>query len=537
MDSLRFGLALLGLLMATLATSAPAPENLRLMTWNIWHGGRENDRFRGPRQVMDVIRQSQADVVMMQETYGSGELIARGLDFHFQPRGTNVSLHSRYPIEEDLSVGEPFNCVGALVRLPSGRRVAVYSLWLPYGEDIWIPATRRASSLEAMLAACQPSAEVLERLLDQIHQRLAGPQYADVPVVIGGDFNSMSHLDYTEVAREYYGRPVRWATSQLMTGQGYRDAFRELHPQISRAQDRTWSPRFPEQEQDRIDFIYFRGVGVEPVRAERIDTSAGLFPSDHAAVLAELRLGAPVLPREVSLRAATYNIRHGAGMDDRLDLDRTVRALRALKADIIGLQEIDDRVGRSERVNQMAELGRQLGMHPAFGSFMEYDGGQYGMGILSRYPLVDVDAIRLPDGNEPRVALQALVRLPSGETLRVVNVHFDWVDDDGFRWAQAQRVHQAVTEGDGPTLLLGDFNDGPESRTLGLFRGSLQEVAKPAGQRFTWPADRPTQEIDYLFVGPPARWQVGTARVVNERAASDHRPVVADLKLRPSPQG
>ncbi|MFN3961591.1 MAG: endonuclease/exonuclease/phosphatase family protein, partial [Fimbriimonadaceae bacterium] len=192
MDSLRFGLALLGLLMATLATSAPAPENLRLMTWNIWHGGRENDRFRGPRQVMDVIRQSQADVVMMQETYGSGELIARGLDFHFQPRGTNVSLHSRYPIEEDLSVGEPFNCVGALVCLPSGRRVAVYSLWLPYGEDIWIPATRRASSLEAMLAACQPSAEVLERLLDQIHQRLAGPQYADVPVVIGGDFNSMS---------------------------------------------------------------------------------------------------------------------------------------------------------------------------------------------------------------------------------------------------------------------------------------------------------------------------------------------------------
>jgi endonuclease/exonuclease/phosphatase family metal-dependent hydrolase len=93
-----------------------------------------------------------------------------------------------------------------------------------------------------------------------------------------------------------------------------------------------------------------------------------------------------------------------------------------------------------------------------------------------------------------------------------------------------------VTSGDTPTLLLGDFNDGPESRTLGLFRGSLQEVAKPAGQRFTWPADRPEKEIDFLYVGPPARWQESRARVGNERMASDHRPVVADLKLRASTQ-
>jgi len=515
-----------------LSPAEPAPENLRLMTWNIWHGGRENDRFRGPRQVIDVIRRSRADVVMMQETYGSGELIARGLDFHFQPRGTNVSLHSRYPIEEDLSVFEPFKCVGALVRLPSGRRVAVYSIWLPYGEDIWIPATRAASSLEQLLAACDPSAQDIAKMLDLIHQRLAGPQYEGVPIIIGGDFNSMSHLDYTEVAREHYKLPVPWPTSRHMTTQGYRDAFRELHPNIDRGQDRTWSPRFPEQEQERIDFIYFRGVGVEPVRAERIDTSPGLFPSDHAAVLAELRLGVPAPPREVRLRAASYNIRHGVGMDNVLNLNRTVNALRSLNADIIGLQEIDDRTGRNGGVNQMAELGRQLGMHPAFGAFMAYDGGYYGMGILSRYPLVDVEPIRLADGNEPRIALKVLVRLPSGEVMRVVNVHYDWVEDDGFRWAQAQRVHQEVTTSDTPTLLLGDFNDEPGSRTIDLFRGRLREVAKPAGQRFTWPADRPEKEIDFLFVGPPARWQESKARVGSERVASDHRPVVADLKLR-----
>ena len=87
------------------------------MTWNIWHGGREDGDKVGPQRVVEIIKQSKADVIAMQETYGSGEWISEQLGFHFHPRGTNVSIFSRYPVLEDVSVFEEFKCVGAILGL------------------------------------------------------------------------------------------------------------------------------------------------------------------------------------------------------------------------------------------------------------------------------------------------------------------------------------------------------------------------------------------------------------------------------------
>jgi hypothetical protein len=170
------------------------------MTWNIWHGGREDGEVVGPKRVIEVIRDSGADLVAMQETYGSGELISSALGFHFHPRGTNVSIHSRYPIVEDLSVFEEFQCVGALIELPgTGARVAFYSIWLPYDAEIWEAGTRDTSRPETMVAACNASARSLEAIHDGIRERLADTKYDGVPIIVAGDFNSMSHLDYGEV--------------------------------------------------------------------------------------------------------------------------------------------------------------------------------------------------------------------------------------------------------------------------------------------------------------------------------------------------
>ena len=93
---------------------ADEPQRISVMTWNIWHGGREDGETAGPQRVVDVIRDSGADIVAMQETYGSGEWISEQLGFHFHPCGTNVSILSRYPVVEDLSVFEAFKCVGGV---------------------------------------------------------------------------------------------------------------------------------------------------------------------------------------------------------------------------------------------------------------------------------------------------------------------------------------------------------------------------------------------------------------------------------------
>ena len=512
-------------------TNAETVE-FKVMAWNIWRGGREDGRLAGPRRVIDVIRSSGADIVAMQETYGSGELISKALGFHFHPRGTNVSIHSRFPIIEDISVFQEFKCVGALLQLPNGSKVAVYSIWLPYDGEIWAPGTRDVSDVPAMLKACASSATDLAKMKSEIDKRLSGEKYKGIPVIIAGDFNSMSHLDYTEAAKDHYKAVVDWPTSHVLLQQGYRDSYRDHNPVIDRKKDRTWTPRFPEQEEDRIDFIYHKGPGLTSTGSKHIDSHPILFPSDHSAVVSSFALTRKAKPQtDTKIRAASYNIRHCAGTDDKLDLERTAKTMATFKADIIGLQEVDLNCKRSGSVNQPRELGRRLKMHAAFGAFMDYDGGQYGMAILSRYPLVNTQSIRLPNGHEPRVALQAEVRLPNGESLVVINVHFDWVDDDKFRFAQASSLADHLKKLDKPYILLGDFNDQPGSRTIKLFQSLAVEADKPENNRLTFSSIKPEVEIDFIFAAPAVRWRVGQARVLDVPVVSDHRPVVTDLTL------
>lgn len=517
------------------AVAADEPAELRVMTWNIWKGGRQDGDEIGPRKVIETIRDSGAEIVALQETYGSGERIADELGYRFHPRGTNVSILSRHPIVEDLSVFEEFKCVGGLVELPDGKRIAFFSIWLPYAAEIWEAGTRDVADVDRMLAACAPSAVDLAALREAIDRRLSDPKYDGVPIVIAGDFNAMSHLDYSAVARDDYRVEIDWPTSRVLSDAGYRDAWRECRPTIDRTADRTWTPRFPDQEQDRIDFVHYRGGSLRAVEARRIDDHPDGFPSDHAAVTIDFRFDR--LPRdEVPLRLATYNIRHGEGNDHRVDLERTAAVLDELKPDFVGLQEVDLGAGRSGSVNQPRELGRTLGMHAAFGAFMDFQNGRYGMAILSKHPLTDVRALRLPDGNEPRVALFATARLPDDRLVTIVNVHFDWVDDDRFRFAQAHALADELRRLDRPFVLLGDFNDTPESRTIELFREWAIEADKPQDDSFTFSAQRPVQEIDFVLFDRKANWQIDSVRVIDEPMASDHRPVLVEARLLPELQ-
>jgi endonuclease/exonuclease/phosphatase family metal-dependent hydrolase len=233
------------------------------------------------------------------------------------------------------------------------------------------------------------------------------------------------------------------------------------------------------------------------------------------------------------LTVVSYNIRHGAGMDDQVRLERTATALRPFDADFIGLQEVDENVSRSGSADQAALLGGLLGMHHAFGAFMNYQGGRYGMAILSKWPIRQVTPLRLPEGNEPRIALMVEVELQDGTPLTLVNVHFDWVENDTFRYAQAKVLAGVLDTLSMPYILMGDFNDQPGSRTLRLFQSRATEAAKPADAHFTFSSTDPVKEIDFIFAAPAARWQVGAAEVVAERMASDHRPITAKVELKP----
>lgn len=239
----------------------------------------------------------------------------------------------------------------------------------------------------------------------------------------------------------------------------------------------------------------------------------------------------------VSLRVVSYNIRHGAGMDGELDLERTAAVLEALHAEVILLQEVDERCARSGSVDQAKDLGERLGMNSAFAPFMDYGGGRYGLAILSSLPIVSSEVITLPPGQrEPRSALAIVVR-KGEQAVRVVNAHFDWLDEDTERFAQATELSDAIAAMDPgiPTIFGGDLNDAPKSRAVLAFeREELPWHARfrrigPFG--YTFPSDEPAKSIDHLLVAPSNLWSTAEVQVVREPMASDHRPIVADLVL------
>ena len=175
---------------------------------------------------------------------------------------------------------------------------------MPYNKEIWIEGTRDFNDLDSIKSACDASREDLQKMWSLIQERLSDAKYADIPIVIAGDFNSMSHLDYIKPFRNQFdGVAIDWPTSHILSDVGFRDAWREIHPEVNRKEDRTWTPRFPKQQQDRIDFIYYRGSRWKS-KMPLLSTNILKNFSDHAALVTEFSWCKPTSSQ--SLRLVSY---------------------------------------------------------------------------------------------------------------------------------------------------------------------------------------------------------------------------------------
>jgi endonuclease/exonuclease/phosphatase family metal-dependent hydrolase len=235
-----------------------------------------------------------------------------------------------------------------------------------------------------------------------------------------------------------------------------------------------------------------------------------------------------------TIRLLSYNIRHARGMDGQLDLARTAAVIEGLTPDIVALQEVDNTCQRSGQVDQAAALAEKLTMHLAFAKFMDFQGGEYGLAILSRFPILKSHTHQLPEGGEPRVALEIVVEAGLPAPLSITCLHFDWQRDDTARLSQAKALLKALADrADQPAILIGDFNDQPGSPTLQLVEADgWQELPKDEeGGSFTFPSDAPSVEIDYIYARGIPSAKHASSLVIAEPIASDHRPVLGILPL------
>ena len=242
------------------------------------------------------------------------------------------------------------------------------------------------------------------------------------------------------------------------------------------------------------------------------------------------------LEQEVALRVLCYNIHYGQGTDGKYDVDRLAEVILRTKPDLVALQEVDVGVERSGRVHQAQRLGEKTGMAVRFGPTQHYQGGLFGNAILSRLPILDVSIHPLPytasapdRTTYPRGAIAVKLRFQE-KTIRFISTHFQHnVPED--RAAEAVAINKLFAYDEIPTILAGDMNATPDALPIKTLAKQWTNAtdSPPAPSA---PAPNTRSRIDYIFYRPSTSFQLMNAQVVDEKVASDHRPVLAKLRIK-----
>ncbi len=241
---------------------------------------------------------------------------------------------------------------------------------------------------------------------------------------------------------------------------------------------------------------------------------------------------APVTPMKGRIVVASYNTHGAVGLDGR-EPQRIAKVIAELGADIIALQELRS---RNAALESLEFLPRDSGYHAIAGPTLSFTDGQFGNGLLTRFPVLAVEHIKLDVGRrEPRAAIDATLDISALDAgtceLRVIATHLGLGPRErNTQIARLLEVTRART--DVPTILLGDLNEWfLRSRSL----KTLHEHFGESPARATFPSWLPLLALDRIWCAPAAALRnVWVHRSRRARTASDHLPLLAEVALAKS---
>ncbi len=228
----------------------------------------------------------------------------------------------------------------------------------------------------------------------------------------------------------------------------------------------------------------------------------------------------------LSIKIASYNVRNAKGMDNVIDFERVAKVINDMDADAIAIQELDSATARSNGLVVLDELAKRTNMIATFNASIDYDGGKYGNGILTKEQPLRKMAIPLPGREEERSLL--LVEL---EDFVLCCTHLSLNSDD--RQASMMLIEQQVNKYESkPLFLAGDLNALPSSDEIKYL--SENWILLSDSTQATYPSNDPTRVIDYIFLKSNTLFThiVKKGEVVNEPMASDHRPLWVEVSIK-----
>ena len=235
-----------------------------------------------------------------------------------------------------------------------------------------------------------------------------------------------------------------------------------------------------------------------------------------------------------SITVLCYNIHHAnpPSKPGVIDIDAIVNVIKNAAPDIVALQEVDVHTNRSgKELNEAEAIAAKTGMKAFFAKAIDYDGGEYGVAILSKHPVTDFQKFALPTvastKGEPRILATAVIELPGNKKIRFACTHLDAQRPDTNRILQMEKIVELLKGERLPVVLAGDLNAVAGSSVINTLDAHFSRTCTE-NCGFTIPETTPNKTIDFIAFSP-GKFSVKEHRVVAETYASDHRPVLARL--------
>ena len=233
-----------------------------------------------------------------------------------------------------------------------------------------------------------------------------------------------------------------------------------------------------------------------------------------------------------TVKILTYNIHHAnpPSEPNKIDIEAIAKVINESGAEIVGIQEVDINVSRSEMMNQAEKLSELTGTDYFFSKGIDLEKGYYGTLILSKHKIIGKRRydLPMPVKSENRSLAIVDVELPGGKTISFANTHLDLKEEN--RIAQAEFINELGELYCKPLIFVGDLNAKPESKPIQVLEKYF--VRNTKNNQPTSPNVNARNEIDYIMVLNNQEFEWKDYRVIKEEYASDHLPLFAEVVFR-----
>ena len=224
-----------------------------------------------------------------------------------------------------------------------------------------------------------------------------------------------------------------------------------------------------------------------------------------------------------TLKLMSYNIKNANGMDNVCNFQRIANVINNTSPDVVAIQEVDSMTNRSVQKYVLGEIAERTQMHGYFAPAIDYDGGKYGIGLLTKQVPLRLQTLPLPGREEARTLI-----LAEFADYIYCCTHMSLTEED--RMKSLELVKAFTSSSTKPLFLAGDMNAEPESGFIKKLQKDFQILSNP--KQHTFPAPDPKETIDYIATlkQNAKGFAVISAKVINEPMASDHRPILVELR-------